>query len=63
MDVTVELDEDVVATLARRAETNGFDSTEAYCKMVLSVAAEELRTELQSDENLEERLQDLGYLN
>lgn len=61
MDLTLELDEDLHRTLERRAEANGFESTEAYARTVLRTVMEELEDGAADDE-VEERLEDLGYL-
>lgn len=61
MEVTLDLDDDLYGALERRAEANGFESTEAYCGTVLRTVLEELEAEATDDE-VEERLEDLGYL-
>ena len=63
MDVTVDLDEEVFLVLQRRAEKNGFDSTAEYCEAALGILASELEPEGEPDDDVEERLEDLGYLN
>lgn len=61
MDLTLELDEDLYGALERRAENNGFDSTEEYCRTILRTVIEELEEDV-ADDAVEERLEDLGYL-
>lgn len=62
MELALELDDDVYERLQRRAQNNGFESTEAYCRTVLRTVLEELEAEATDDE-VEQRLEDLGYLN
>lgn len=62
MDLALELDDDVYERLERRAKNNGFESTEEYCRTILRTVIEELEEERTADE-VEERLEDLGYLN
>jgi plasmid stability protein len=61
MQLTLELDEDLHGSLERRAETHGFESTEEYCRTILQAVVEELEGDATDDE-VEERLEDLGYL-
>ena len=61
MELTLELDDDLHGTLERRAEANGFESTEEYARTVLRTVMEELEEEA-TDDAVEERLEDLGYL-
>lgn len=62
MGIHLEIDEELLGRLERRAENNGFESTEAYCRTILRTVVEELEKEGTEDE-VEERLEDLGYLN
>lgn len=62
MDLALELDDDVYERLERRAQDNGFESTEEYCRTILRTVLEELEEERTADE-VEQRLEDLGYLN
>lgn len=56
----IQLDKDTRERLVRRAEQNGFDSTEEYIKTILQVVIEEL--EDQHTDTVQHRLEDLGYL-
>jgi len=61
MDLTLDLEDDLYAALERRAENNGFESTEEYTCTVLRTVIEELEDDVTSDD-VEERLEDVGYL-
>lgn len=61
MELTVNVDDSVHEALSRRAEQNGFESTGTYCETVLELVVEELEENRRSKE-VEERLEDLGYL-
>lgn len=61
VDLTLTVSEDLHRSLARRAEEHGFGSTEEYCETVLELVVEELEREGAGDE-VEDRLEDLGYL-
>ena len=61
MELTLDLDDDLYEKLERRAENNGFESTEAYSRTILRTVVEELEADA-SDDAVEERLEDLGYL-
>jgi hypothetical protein len=61
MDLTLDLDDDLYAVLERRAENNGFESTEEYASTILRTVVEELEEDI-ADDDVEERLEDLGYL-
>jgi len=64
MEISVELDEETYRILERRAEENHFESTGEYCQRVLEILSEELEQDRFSDEDeVEQRLEDLGYLN
>lgn len=60
-ELSVEVDQRTFETIRDRAERSGFESAEAYAATVLELVAEELDEEFTSDE-MEERLEDLGYL-
>lgn len=62
MELTVDVDESVYDSLEQRAENHGFESTEAYCETILGLVIEELDGDQRTDE-VEKRLEDLGYLN
>jgi hypothetical protein len=62
MELALELDDDIYERLQQRAQNNGFESTDAYCQTVLRTVLEELEAETTDDE-VEQRLEDLGYLN
>lgn len=61
MELTVDVDAAIHDSLTRRAEKNGFESTEAYCETILELVVEELEGD-QRSEQVEQRLEDLGYL-
>ena len=61
MELTLDLDDDLYGTLERRAQNNGFESTEEYARTVLGTVMDELEADA-SDDKVEERLEDLGYL-
>ncbi|QHS17322.1 hypothetical protein GWK26_09285 [haloarchaeon 3A1-DGR] len=62
----LDLDADIQDRLAERADEHGFDSTEAYAETILTVVLEELETDQRADadrsDEVEARLEDLGYL-
>jgi len=61
MELVLELDDEIYETLRQRAQNNGFDSPEEYSQTVLRTVMEELEHETAHDE-VESRLEDLGYL-
>lgn len=61
MELTLDLDDDLYGTLERRARDNGFESLEAYSETILRTVVEELE-EHPTDDEVAERLEDLGYL-
>lgn len=61
MELSLDLDDDLYGVLERRAENNGFESTEEYSRTILRTVVEELEADA-SDDAVEERLEDLGYL-
>lgn len=64
MKLNLEIDDDLIRVLERRAEENGFESTEEYCRTILSAVVEELeKKDTEAGDEVEERLEDLGYLN
>lgn len=62
----LNLDEVVRDRLASRAERHGFNSTEAYAETILTAVIEELEGDRRADSDrsaeVEDRLEDLGYL-
>lgn len=65
MKMEIEVDESLYGFLSRRAEEKGFESPEEYSSMVLSVVVEELNESSKETDRIdvEDRLEDLGYLN
>lgn len=63
MEITVDIDDDIYAIIERRAQRNDFDSPEEYCQIVIRTVVEELEEDTDEDVAVEERLEDLGYLN
>lgn len=61
MELTLDLDDDLYGTLERRARDNGFESAEAYSRTILRAVVEELEDHA-TDDDIEDRLEDLGYL-
>lgn len=59
--MSVEIDDEILKRLAERARANGFESTEAYTNTLLQTVLDELN-QTEEDEQIEERLEDLGYL-
>lgn len=57
----LDIDEALYERLARRAERQGFDSAEEYSAVILETVITELETE-QHDQEVDDRLRDLGYL-
>lgn len=61
MELTLEIEDSVYSTLERRAEMNDFDSPELYSETILETVLDELESgEAKAD--VEDRLEDLGYL-
>lgn len=56
----LDIDRELYRSLERRARENGFESAEEYGAVVLETVLTEL--EADRDDDLEERLDDLGYL-
>ena len=61
MELTLELDDDIYSTIEKRTAEHGFNSTEEYCRTILSTVIEELEEE-KTNNDVEKRLEDLGYL-
>lgn len=61
MELRLDINEDIYERLATRAERYGFESTEAYTRTIVETVILELEGH-QSDGEVEERLEDLGYL-
>lgn len=59
MDVTI--DDDLSDRISERADTVGFDSTEAYVNELLRTILNELESTSEGGE-VKDRLEDLGYL-
>ncbi|WP_256418988.1 hypothetical protein [Halorubrum laminariae] len=59
--MNLELDDDLAGRLATRAENNGFDSTAEYTQTLLRTVLDEV-DRFEDDSDVEERLEDLGYL-
>lgn len=66
MDLVLDVDDDLYERLARRAESQGFESPEDYAHTVLDTVLDELesgeRRATATDDDVQERLEDLGYL-
>lgn len=63
MEITLEVDDDIFEAIERRARKNEFDSPEEYCEIVIRTVVEELEAESSENDVVEDRLEDLGYLN
>lgn len=57
----LNIDEELYEKLSRRGERKGFDSAEEYSVFVLQTIIEELE-ESGADDEVQDRLEDLGYL-
>jgi len=57
----LDIDEELHDRLATRADKKGFDSTEAYCIVVLETVMKELEDQ-DANAEVQNRLEDLGYL-
>ncbi len=62
MELNLEINDDLGRVLERRAKDNGFQSTEEYCCTILKTVVEELEEGADTPNEVEERLEDLGYL-
>jgi plasmid stability protein len=58
---SLNIDSDLYERLAYRAESHGFESTEEYATTVLQTVLNELEKEAEDDQ-VAQRLKDLGYL-
>jgi len=60
----IEIEEDIYERLKQRAQQNEFDTTHEYINVVLAEFLSEIgsRNDDRQQGNLEERLEDLGYL-
>lgn len=56
----VDIDEGIYNRLDRRAKAKGFESAEAYSAFVLETVIDELDSD--EDDEVRDRLEDLGYL-
>jgi hypothetical protein len=61
MELVLDLDDETYHRLERRAQNYGFESTEAYSITVLQTVMDELEEDPDTGE-VEQRLEDLGYL-
>ncbi|WP_160135425.1 hypothetical protein [Halococcus salsus] len=59
--MSLELDDELAERLEQRAEANGFDSANEYATTLLRTVLDEL-DRVEDDGDVEERLEDLGYL-
>lgn len=59
--MNLELDDRLANRLEQRAETHGFDSADEYATTLLRTVLDEL-DRIEDDSELEDRLEDLGYL-
>jgi len=59
--MNIELEDDLAERLEQRAKANGFDSTREYTRMLIRTVLNEL-DRVESDGEVEKRLEDLGYL-
>ena len=62
MDVTLELSEKRYEQLAARADRQGFESPERYASVVVETVLDELDGTDGTDDAVQDRLEDLGYL-
>jgi len=60
MELTLELDNEVYERLERRADHHGFESPEEYGAIMIDTVLNELETD--KDDEVRNRLEDLGYL-
>lgn len=59
--MNLELDDELAERLEQRAEANGFESVSEYTTTMLRTVLDELER-VEDDNDVEERLEDLGYL-
>jgi len=57
----LDINKQLNAKLSNRADKMGFESTEEYCIMILETVINELEEE-NADDEVQNRLEDLGYL-
>lgn len=60
MELTINLDDDVYERLETRAKRHEFDTSEEYVTVMITTVLEEL--EGKEDDDVRDRLEDLGYL-
>ncbi|AJF24786.1 hypothetical protein SG26_03215 [Haloarcula sp. CBA1115] len=60
MELTVDLDDDVYERLESRAKRHEFDTPAEYATVMITTVLDEL--EGKEDDNVRDRLEDLGYL-
>lgn len=60
MEVTLTISDETYEKLRTRSKKQGFDEPEKYGELILDVVLSEL--EPSGDSSVEDRLQDLGYL-
>jgi hypothetical protein len=58
----LDIDERLYERLSKRAKAKGFDSAEEYSKIVLETVLEEIEEVNEGDNDVQSRLEDLGYL-
>ncbi|KAA9406597.1 hypothetical protein ACNO8S_10260 [Haloarcula sp. KBTZ06] len=58
----IDVDSDLREKLSARAKRYGFDSGEEYASTILHIVISELEGTEAEDDDLEDRLEDLGYL-
>ena len=57
----LDIDDQLYDSLSQRAQEKGFDSAEEYSIVILKTVIDELDSQA-SNEDVQTRLQDLGYL-
>ena len=63
MTLKLEIDAEQGQELEKRAEEHGFESIEEYSEIILQTVIDELESDdRETDEEVTERLEDLGYL-
>jgi hypothetical protein len=74
MDLVLDVDDGLYDRLSKRAVEQGFESPEAYARIVVETVLDELETtesratgtdrtaETDADSGVQDRLEDLGYL-
>lgn len=61
MELSIDIADERYEQLERRARTNGFESVEEYCTILITTVLDELE-ETNQDDSVRTRLEDLGYL-